>query len=74
MSKRVVKKLSIEDDAAGKFALDVGNEYIIPLEEIRCPGCGRFLGFQAIVWGALKIKCTNSKCKQWITLDVSPEK
>lgn len=74
MSKTVIGKVSNEDEAAGKFALEVGDKYIIPLQEIRCPGCGRFLGYQAIVWGALKIKCTNSKCKQWLTLDISPEK
>jgi len=58
----------------GEFALDLGKKYMIPAQEIRCPGCGRFLGYQAIAWGAIEIKCTNSKCKQWITLDIAPEK
>lgn len=57
----------------GDFALDMGNKYMIPAQEIYCPGCSRFLGYQAIAWGAIKIKCTNSKCKQWVVLDVSPE-
>lgn len=74
MSARVKRNISLEDEAAGKFALDVGNESFIPLQEIRCPGCGRFLGFQAIVWGVVKLKCDNSKCKQWVTIDISPEK
>ncbi len=58
--------------AEGDFALDMGKMYI-PAEELRCPGCGRFLGYQAIAWGAIKIKCSNSRCKQWVTLDVSPK-
>ena len=69
-----VKRISKANKEAGQFALEVDDKSIIPLQEIRCPGCGRFLGYQAIVWGALKIKCTNSKCKQWLTLDISPEK
>ncbi len=69
-----VKRLSKTDKKAGQFGLDVDGKNFIPLQEIHCQGCGRFLGFQAIVWGALKIKCTNSKCKAWNTLDISPEK
>jgi len=69
-----VKGILNADKEAGRFALEVDDKQMIPLQEIRCPGCGRFLGYQAIVWGALKIKCTNSKCKQWLTLDISPEK
>ena len=46
---------------------------MVETQEIRCAGCGRFLGFQAIVWGILKIKCTNSACKQWNTIDVRPD-
>jgi len=57
----------------GDFALAMG-KMCIPAKELRCPGCGRFLGFQAIAWGAIKLKCPNSKCKQWVVLDVSPEK
>jgi phage FluMu protein Com len=72
MPTKINKKLSIEDADAGKFALDVGDNYIIPLQEIRCPGCQRFLGYQAIVWGAVKLKCPN--CKAWVAIDISPEK
>ncbi len=68
-----VKKISETNEEAGKFALEVDDKNMIPLQEIHCEGCGRFLGFQAIVWGAIKIKCTNSKCKAWNTLDISPE-
>lgn len=74
MTKTVTKRLSLNDENASQFALEVDKDYIIPLQEIRCPGCGRFLGFQAIAWGAVKLKCTNSKCRQWVTLDISPEK
>lgn len=60
------------DKEAGNFALDIDENTMIPFQEVRCPNCGRFLGYQALVWGAIKIKCTNSKCKKWVTLDVSP--
>lgn len=71
MSTKIIKRVNRENGDAGKFALDVGNSYIIPMQEIYCPGCKRFLGFQAIAWGAVKLKCSN--CKEWVTIDVSPE-
>lgn len=73
MPEPKVKIISKADKEAGQFALEVDDKNIIPLQEIHCKGCGRFLGFQAIVWGAIKIKCTNSKCKAWNTLDISPD-
>ncbi len=73
MSTSEVGKVSEADQEAGKFGLKVDDKTYIPLQEIHCKGCGRFLGFQAIVWGAIKIKCPNSKCKAWNTLDISPE-
>ena len=42
----------------------------LTMEEVRCPKCGRFLLYQAIVVGALKVKCPN--CKSWATLDIIP--
>ena len=57
----------------GDFALEVGKKMMIPAQELRCPGCGRFIGYQAIAWGAVKIKCPNSKCKRWIVIDISPK-
>ncbi len=42
----------------------------IEMEEVRCPSCGRFLGYQAIIIGAIKLKCRN--CKVWNTLEVIP--
>ena len=62
------------DKTEGDFALEMGKKMMIPAQELRCPGCSRFIGYQAIAWGAIKIKCPNSKCKRWIVLDVSPEK
>lgn len=62
------------DKTAGDFALEVNDKYMIPFQEIHCPGCNRFLGFQAIAWGAIKLKCTNSKCRQWLTIDIAPNK
>lgn len=55
----------------GDFGLDMG-KMVVPAQEMRCPSCQRFLGYQAIAWGAVKIKCPNSKCKEWVTFDVSP--
>jgi LSD1 subclass zinc finger protein len=64
-----VKQSTNHDE--GDFGLDMG-KYIIPARELRCPGCKRFLGYTAIAWGAVKIKCSN--CKEWVTLDVSFDK
>ena len=36
-------------------------------QEIRCPGCGRFIGYQAIEKGAVRIICPN--CKEWVTVE-----
>ena len=55
----------------GDFALDMGN-VVIPAQELRCLGCKRFLGYTAIAWGAIKVKCPN--CKKWTVLDVAPKK
>jgi len=49
----------------------IDSRYIVATQEIHCGGCGRFLGFQAIAWGVIKIKCPN--CKSWTTLDICPE-
>lgn len=46
---------------------------MVQTQQMRCPGCGRFLGYQAIVWGVVKVKCPNSKCKEWCTIDITPE-
>jgi len=48
--------------------------HMVATQEIHCASCGRFLGYQAMVYGYLKLKCTNSKCKEWITIDIRPEK
>lgn len=45
---------------------------LVATQEIHCPGCGRFLGAQAIVWGVVRIKCSN--CKEFTTIDIQPEK
>jgi len=63
------KKFKI-DSEEGDFGLDMGKS-VIPAKELRCPACGRFIGYEAIAWGAIKLKCPN--CKEWLTFDVSPE-
>ena len=59
------------DSNDGDFGLDMGG-MVVPAQEMRCPGCGRFIGYQAIAWGVIKVKCPN--CKEWLTYDVSPNK
>lgn len=50
---------------------DIGKKQMVQTQEMHCFNCGRFLGFQAIVWGLVKIKCPN--CKEWTTIDINPE-
>lgn len=52
-------------------AKDIAKNQMVQSQEMHCASCGRFLGYQAIVWGMVKIKCPN--CKEWNTLDISPE-
>lgn len=68
----MAKKIKARDPE-GDFALEVDKKTMVPAQEIHCGKCGRFLGYQAIVWGAIKLKCTNSKCKEWTTIDITPE-
>lgn len=49
----------------------LGPGQMVQEQEMHCQGCGRFLGYQAIVWGIIKIKCPN--CKEWNTIDISPD-
>ena len=46
---------------------------MVETQEMRCPKCGRFLGYQAVIWGLVKVKCANSKCREWVTLDIRPD-
>ncbi len=55
--KGEVPRLSSEDEG-------------LEMEKMRCPQCGRFLAYQAIVVGALKVKCR--KCKVWVILEIIP--
>jgi phage FluMu protein Com len=63
---------AVNNHNEGDFGLNMGN-MVIPARELRCPGCKRFLGYTAIAWGVVKVKCPNSKCKKWVTFDVSPD-
>lgn len=51
--------------------VDIDKNRMVQTREIHCPDCGRFMGWQAILWGTMKIKCSG--CKQWIILDINPE-
>lgn len=41
------------------------------LQEFHCTACGRFIGYQAIIWGVIKIKCP--RCKEWTIIDITPQ-
>jgi phage FluMu protein Com len=47
--------------------IDGGRE----MEQLRCPNCGRFLCYLAIVAGVIRIKCR--KCKVWVTAEIIPD-
>lgn len=54
-----------------KKEVEIGDNQMVIAQEMHCAGCGRFFGYQAIVWGIIKIKCPN--CKEWNTIDITPE-
>ncbi len=56
VNSRDVPSLVMEDD--------------LQMKPVRCPDCGAFLFYQAIVIGAARAKC--KKCQQWVTLDIIP--
>lgn len=49
----------------------IDDKKMVETREIHCPNCGRFLGYQAILWGIVKLKCSN--CKEWLEIDIRPE-
>lgn len=57
LPKNKVPRLDAEDEG-------------LEMQEMRCPNCGRFLCYQAIIIGAIKAKCRN--CKIWCTLEIIP--
>jgi predicted Zn-ribbon and HTH transcriptional regulator len=57
LPKNKVPRIDVEDNG-------------LEMQPMRCPNCGRFLAYQAIVIGAIKVKCRN--CKVWVTLDIIP--
>jgi phage FluMu protein Com len=50
---------------------DLELETGLEMEPVRCPKCGRFLCYQAIVAGYIRIKCR--KCKLWVTTEYIPK-
>jgi hypothetical protein len=50
---------------------DMELETGVEMEPVRCPKCGRFLCYQAIVAGVVRIKCR--KCKLWVTSEFLPD-
>lgn len=50
--------------------LKIGVNQMCQTQEIHCGGCGRFLGYQAIMLGVIKLKCPN--CKEWTTIEIMP--
>jgi len=59
--------VSTTDRKVGK----IGKNQMAETQPMYCASCRRFLGYQAILWGIVKIKCPN--CKEWNTIDISPE-
>jgi len=55
-----------------KTSSEIGQNQMVQTQEIHCPACGRFLGYQAIVLGLIKLLCPN--CKEWVIIDVLPHK
>jgi len=49
----------------------IGINQMCETQEIHCPKCGRFFGYQAIMLGVVKLKCPN--CKEWTTIEIMPE-
>lgn len=45
-------------------------EDVVETREFHCNQCGRFLCYEAIVWGLVKIKCAN--CKTWNEVRIQP--
>lgn len=50
---------------------DISANQMVQTQEIHCSSCGRFIGYQAIILGTIKIKCP--RCKEWITIEVMPK-
>lgn len=42
------------------------------LRQIRCNRCGRFLGYELVVYGVLQLKCPI--CKNFTEISVLPDK
>jgi len=55
------------------FSQEKTRKRLMPYQEVHCNICGRFIGFQAIIWGTIKQKCQNSHCKEWLTIDIKPK-
>lgn len=55
-----------------KRKTQIDHRKMVDTQEIHCSACGRFIGYQAILWGIVRIKCPN--CKQWLTIDVCPDR
>lgn len=64
------KEHRVSRKSVPEMQISVGQQ--VETQQLHCIGCGRFLGFFAIVWGALKIKCP--RCKEWTIIDIQPQK
>lgn len=51
---------------------DIGQNQMVQTQQLRCANCNRFIGYQAILLGVVKIKC--SACKSWTTIEILPER
>ena len=55
-----------------KGSIIIGENQVAEAQEVHCSGCGRFLGFQAVVWGYASYKCPI--CKEFTTIEVNTDK
>ena len=55
-----------------KFEVRISENLTVEAQEVRCGGCARFMGFQAVAWGHASYYCHI--CKEFTTIEVNPEK
>jgi ribosomal protein L44E len=55
-----------------KFNVKISDNLTIEAQEVRCGGCQRFVGYQAVAWGHASYYCHI--CKEFTTIEVNPEK
>ena len=55
-----------------KFEIKMGDNQVVEAQEVHCIADGRFLGYQAVVWGLSAFKCPI--CGEFTIIEVNPDK